>query len=111
LVGWLSNGIRSSFFHLLATLFGVQAYSAAPLLVYPTQYTGEPGYISDTESSEIVPEAMRSQGPAGDSAAGKGSKEKLGPEDAVKVQLPADPAAAAALNAADLSQTNTHAEL
>ena len=51
----------------------VQAYSAAPLLVYPTQYTGEPGYI--------------------------------------KVQLPADPAAAAALNAADLSQTNTHAEL
>ncbi|KAM3968461.1 chromosome associated protein D3 [Aphomia sociella] len=30
------------------------ALSAAPLLVYPTHYTGEDGYISDTEDSHIV---------------------------------------------------------
>nr|XP_013189135.1 unnamed protein product [Amyelois transitella] len=30
------------------------ALSAAPLLVYPTYYTGEEGYISDTENSDIV---------------------------------------------------------
>lgn len=30
------------------------AYSAAPLLLYPTHYTGEKGYISDTEDSNIV---------------------------------------------------------
>lgn len=32
----------------------VQAYSAAPLLVHPTHYTGQDGYISDTEDSDIV---------------------------------------------------------
>ncbi|KAL0280133.1 UNVERIFIED_CONTAM: hypothetical protein PYX00_001518 [Menopon gallinae] len=30
------------------------AFSAAPLLLYPTHYTGEEGYISDTEDSEII---------------------------------------------------------
>ncbi|XP_053623852.1 glycosyltransferase 25 family member [Plodia interpunctella] len=30
------------------------ALSAAPLLVYPTHYTGEDGYVSDTENSHIV---------------------------------------------------------
>ncbi|XP_026761081.2 glycosyltransferase 25 family member [Galleria mellonella] len=30
------------------------ALSAAPLLVYPTHYTGDEGYISDTEDSNIV---------------------------------------------------------
>ena len=28
--------------------------SAEPLLVYPTHYTGENNYISDTEDSEII---------------------------------------------------------
>lgn len=28
--------------------------SANPLLVHPTHYTGEPGYITDTENSPIV---------------------------------------------------------
>ncbi|CAB3226123.1 unnamed protein product [Arctia plantaginis] len=32
----------------------LQAYSAAPLLVNPTHYTGQDGYISDTEDSAIV---------------------------------------------------------
>ncbi|XP_012279221.1 glycosyltransferase 25 family member [Orussus abietinus] len=30
------------------------AFSASPLLVYPTHYTGESGYISDTEDSNVV---------------------------------------------------------
>lgn len=30
------------------------AFSAAPLLLYPTHYTGEKGYISDTEDSKIA---------------------------------------------------------
>lgn len=30
------------------------AFSAAPLLVYPTHYTGEQGYISDTEDSVLI---------------------------------------------------------
>lgn len=32
----------------------LKAYSAAPLLLYPTHYTGELGYISDTEDSALV---------------------------------------------------------
>lgn len=31
----------------------LQAFSAEPLLVFPTHYTGEPGYISDTETSVV----------------------------------------------------------
>ncbi|KAG2461660.1 GT252 galactosyltransferase, partial [Polypterus senegalus] len=31
----------------------LKAFSAEPLLVFPTHYTGEPGYISDTETSTI----------------------------------------------------------
>ncbi|KAK0140483.1 Procollagen galactosyltransferase 2 [Merluccius polli] len=31
----------------------LRAFSAEPLLVYPTHYTGEPGYVSDTETSTI----------------------------------------------------------
>ena len=30
------------------------ALSTIPLLIYPTHYTGESGYISDTEDSKIV---------------------------------------------------------
>ena len=41
-------------------------------MVYPTHYTGEPGYISDTESSEIVPDAVKNPESV---KAGKGSKE------------------------------------
>ncbi|KAI4883009.1 hypothetical protein NFI96_020591 [Prochilodus magdalenae] len=31
----------------------LQAFSAEPLLVFPTHYTGDPGYISDTETSTV----------------------------------------------------------
>lgn len=30
------------------------AWSAAPLILFPTRYTGENGYISDTEESDLV---------------------------------------------------------
>lgn len=31
----------------------LKAFSAEPLLVYPTHYTGDKGYISDTETSTV----------------------------------------------------------
>lgn len=31
----------------------LKAYSVEPLLLFPTHYTGEPGYFSDTETSTI----------------------------------------------------------
>lgn len=31
----------------------LKAFSAEPLLIYPTHYTGQPGYLSDTETSTI----------------------------------------------------------
>ncbi|CAG9770550.1 unnamed protein product [Ceutorhynchus assimilis] len=34
------------------------ALSAAPLLIYPTHYTGDKGYISDTEDSVVIPEEV-----------------------------------------------------
>uniref|UniRef100_A0A674NT14 Collagen beta(1-O)galactosyltransferase 2b n=1 Tax=Takifugu rubripes TaxID=31033 RepID=A0A674NT14_TAKRU len=34
-------------------LRNLKAFSVEPLLIYPTHYTGEPGYISDTETSTI----------------------------------------------------------
>ena len=39
----------------------LQAFSAQPRLVHPTHYTGEKGYISDTEDSEIVDQEEASQ--------------------------------------------------
>ncbi|XP_041255980.1 procollagen galactosyltransferase 1-A-like [Onychostruthus taczanowskii] len=32
------------------------AFSAEPLLLFPTHYTGEPGYVSDTETPPEPPE-------------------------------------------------------
>lgn len=32
----------------------LEAWSAAPLLLFPTYYTGEEGYISDTEDSILI---------------------------------------------------------
>lgn len=31
----------------------LKAFSAEPLLIHPTHYTGQPGYLSDTETSTI----------------------------------------------------------
>lgn len=52
----------------------LKAFSIHPLLVYPTHYVKDEGYISDTESSEIMPEKIRSM--PENNKAGKGSKEK-----------------------------------
>lgn len=43
------------------------SFSAYPLLVEPTHYTGEPGYITDTEDSPVVDEsiAKRTKGDTG----------------------------------------------
>jgi hypothetical protein len=58
------------------------------LLVYPTHYTGEAGYISDTESSEIVPDSVRNAS-GKDAKTGKGSKEIEIEVKTPKVELPA----------------------
>nr|XP_031363684.1 procollagen galactosyltransferase 1 [Lonchura striata domestica] len=41
----------------------LRAFSAEPLLLFPTHYTGEPGYVSDTETRrrEFPPESRNSQ--------------------------------------------------
>lgn len=31
----------------------LRVFSVQPLLIFPTHYTGEPGYVSDTETSTI----------------------------------------------------------
>ncbi|XP_054623754.1 procollagen galactosyltransferase 2 [Dunckerocampus dactyliophorus] len=36
----------------------LRAFSVQPLLLFPTHYTGEPGYISDTETSTIWDDEM-----------------------------------------------------
>ncbi|XP_046657992.1 glycosyltransferase 25 family member-like [Daphnia pulicaria] len=66
----------------------LKAFSIAPLLVYPTHYTGEAGYISDTESSEIVPDSVRNAS-GKDAKTGKGSKEIEIEVKTPKVELPA----------------------
>ncbi len=68
--------------------FFFKAYSIAPLLVYPTHYTGEAGYISDTESSEIVPDIVRNAS-SKDGKTGKGSKEIEIDDKISKIELPA----------------------
>lgn len=35
-------------------LRNLEAWSAAPLILFPTYYTGEDGYISDTEDSILI---------------------------------------------------------
>lgn len=83
----------------------LQAFSIAPLMVYPTHYTGEPGYISDTESSEIVPDAVKNP----DSVkAGKGSKEAK--TEQLKADLPAKVPSAEAITVEGITN-EFHTEL
>ncbi|XP_054709347.1 glycosyltransferase 25 family member-like [Uloborus diversus] len=39
----------------------LQAFSAHPLLVYPTHYTGEENYVSDTEDSDIAHSVVKDE--------------------------------------------------
>lgn len=41
----------------------LNAFSVAPLLLFPTHYTGDQGYISDTENSEQIPAESGHQPP------------------------------------------------
>lgn len=40
----------------------LEAYSAAPLIVFPIRYTGQDGHISDTEESELIDEELGADG-------------------------------------------------
>lgn len=54
------------------------AWSAAPLLLYPTHYTGDDGYISDTEDSARIDNFNKVLNDTSDSSAEKkGDKEQL----------------------------------
>lgn len=57
--------------------------------MYPTHYVKDEGYISDTESSEIVPESVRNHPENG--KAGKGSKEKTIEEMEAELLKPPKP--------------------
>lgn len=52
------------------------AFSFAPLLIYPTHYTGEDGYVSDTEDSNVIKNDGYDFGEADDDAQKKGDKEQ-----------------------------------
>ena len=54
-------------FVILVFLFirNLKAVSASPRLVYPTHYTGEQGYISDTEDTNIIRPVLHQQIPSG----------------------------------------------
>lgn len=49
--------------------------SAYPLFVEPTHYTGEEGYITDTEDSPVIGEIVRGQ--KGDTRPSHGNKDEL----------------------------------
>ncbi|XP_065085939.1 glycosyltransferase 25 family member [Ochlerotatus camptorhynchus] len=54
------------------------AWSAAPLLLYPTHYTGDEGYISDTEDSARIDNFSKVNNDTSESSAEKkGDKEQL----------------------------------
>ncbi|XP_016113223.1 procollagen galactosyltransferase 1-like [Sinocyclocheilus grahami] len=46
-------GCFLSHFNIWTERRDLRAFSAEPLLVYPTHYTGDAGYISDTETSSV----------------------------------------------------------
>lgn len=50
------------------------AWTTSPLLMYPTHYTGDKGYISDTEDSETVAAKEGDTDESSDSAEKKGKK-------------------------------------
>ena len=84
----------------------IQAFSIAPLLVYPTHYTGEVGYISDTESSEIVPDVVKNAGE--NTKPDKGSKE-VGVEEPIQDLLVASISTSTKME--EISKESVHSEL
>ncbi len=86
--------------------------------MYPTHYTGEAGYISDTESSEIVPDIIKNV-PESGGKPDKGSKEvgidkrpDIEPTETADIVVPSvDAAVVAAEVAADEIIKELHVEL
>lgn len=56
----------------------LNAYSVAPLYVFPTHYVGEDGYISDTEESPIIEEDAVAPPTMSHSLGGKGLELEIG---------------------------------
>ena len=55
------------------------ALSVQPLLIFPTHYTGEPGYITDTEDSNVID--LTAEG--AQVSAHPGGRENQEPQDAL----------------------------
>ena len=53
------------------------ALSADPLLCYPTHYTGEANYISDTEESDVIPEERVIEGEPGSKLSENDSEQQI----------------------------------
>lgn len=64
----------------------LNAYSVAPLYVFPTHYTGEEGYISDTEESPII-EEYRTPPAMSPNLGGKGLELEIGFNGLAKDEL------------------------
>lgn len=65
----------------------LNAYSVAPLYVFPTHYTGEDGYISDTEESPIIEEEDLDSSTISHSLGGKGLELEIGFNGLAKDEL------------------------
>lgn len=52
-IGWKSHFVKRD----------LLAFTAEPLLIFPTHYTGEAGYISDTENAPLVDTKMHNETP------------------------------------------------
>ena len=65
----------------------LNAYSVAPLYVFPTHYTGEDGYISDTEESPTIVEDAVASAAMSPSLGGKGLELEIGFNGLAKDEL------------------------
>lgn len=65
----------------------LNAYSVAPLYVFPTHYTGEDGYISDTEESPIIEDDDLDPPAMPQSLGGKGLELEIGFNGLAKDEL------------------------
>lgn len=65
----------------------LNAYSVAPLYVFPTHYTGEEGYFSDTEESDIIEDDLLDPRTMSPSLEGKGLELELGFNGLAKDEL------------------------
>ncbi|XP_064539541.1 glycosyltransferase 25 family member [Drosophila montana] len=65
------------------------AFSAAPMLLYPVHYTGEAGYISDTEDSQQVVEVVKQTSTSGEAQL-KSNRQQVFPKEDINNLLEQD---------------------